>query len=686
MLKWSVCSGSSPVVPQEGVEESDDGGEDIEEENVGTVSGWPRRYHGSDPLAATCRGKLQSKRAKLNVEINKALMLRSGAENLYKVSVDAKTRENVSLELRFVNSSLQLLKEKLAELNSAVEIYQDQEKEWLGMPMIPLGLKETTELDPGEAIKTFIESHYYEDGEDYEDQVTELGNLRQAMRTPTRDSHGISLLFQYYNQLHFLERRFFTQDSDSCRLFFQWYDSLTGIPSTQTTVAYEKACILFNIGALYTQIGARQDRTTETGLDSAVDSFMRAAGAFEFIKESFNNAPSSDLGTHCLRVVVQLMLGQARECLLEKTVLGEVEGLDQVMEVSQEAAHVSATYDEVVRSAEDTGVKEVLPCAWLCLLRVKREHYRAMADYYVAYGLAKHQGEISLKTAETFQFLFDLEDLSGTTKPTLPKTEKQRNHLGKAHLREALLAHEEALRINRMCQEMKRKEPLQRVLNKSHEKSLTLYEDLEEEDDFEELLEPPPVLPSTKFQLSLSFPSSSSPPSTDIFHCLGPESVFSAKHHWTPPRTAVLRLKAGEGYGLSVRGAAPVVVAGVEQGSLAEVAGVRQGDYVVKVGESDVKWATHDEVVDKIRESGRSLIITVVTPLKAWVSNRRGNSIKSCLAIPSTTIGLFSTTTSRCSFSSGSSSISSDSVSGDLSIPRTKKRSWSLLKMKNKEK
>ena len=138
------------------------------------------------------------------------------------MSVDPKTRENVSLELRFVNSSLQLLKEKLAELNSAVEIYQDQEREWLGMPMIPLGLKETTELDPRDAIKNFIESHYHEEGEDYEDHLAELVDLRQAMRTPTRDSHGISLLFQYYNQLHFLERRFFTQDSSSCRLFFQW--------------------------------------------------------------------------------------------------------------------------------------------------------------------------------------------------------------------------------------------------------------------------------------------------------------------------------------------------------------------------------------------------------------------------------------------------------------------------------
>ena len=42
---------------------------------------------------------------------------------------------------RFVNSSLQLLKEQLAELNSSMEIYQNRED--VVMPMIPLGLKET---------------------------------------------------------------------------------------------------------------------------------------------------------------------------------------------------------------------------------------------------------------------------------------------------------------------------------------------------------------------------------------------------------------------------------------------------------------------------------------------------------------------------------------------------------------
>lgn len=102
---------------------------------------------GSDPRAATCRGKLQSKRSKLNMEINKELRLRHGAENLYRATSDPKTKETVSLELRFVNSNLQLLKEQLAELNSSMELYQMKAKEEVLMPMIPLGLKETKEID-----------------------------------------------------------------------------------------------------------------------------------------------------------------------------------------------------------------------------------------------------------------------------------------------------------------------------------------------------------------------------------------------------------------------------------------------------------------------------------------------------------------------------------------------------------
>lgn len=59
---------------------------------------------------------------------------------------------------------------------------------------------------------------------------------------------------------------------------FRRYDSLTGVPSVQRALAFEKGSVLFNIGALHTQIGARQDRSTMTGVQNAIDAFQGAAG------------------------------------------------------------------------------------------------------------------------------------------------------------------------------------------------------------------------------------------------------------------------------------------------------------------------------------------------------------------------------------------------------------------------
>lgn len=68
-------------------------------------------------------------------------------------------------------------------------------------------------------------------------------------------------------------------------------------------------------------MAAKQDRKSEKGLDAAVDSFLRAAGIFKHIYETFTNAPSIDLKSDFLEVLVALMLAQARECLYEKLLL-----------------------------------------------------------------------------------------------------------------------------------------------------------------------------------------------------------------------------------------------------------------------------------------------------------------------------------------------------------------------------
>ena len=142
---------------------------------------------------------------------------------------------------------------------------------------------------------------------------------------------------------------------------------------------------------------------------------------------------------------------------------------------------------------------------------------------------------------------------------------------GKAHLKEALLQHEEALRVNRMCRELRKKDSLHDVLRHCHDRCLDKYADVDDEDDFTEALEVPPILPGTTYQLTLAYPDFSRHKVADLFRCLGPVAVFSAKHHWSAPRTVQLRKKDDEGYGFSVRGDAPVIVAAVEHNSLADV-------------------------------------------------------------------------------------------------------------------
>lgn len=185
------------------------------------------------------------------------------------------------------------------------------------MPMIPLGLKETKELNFMEPFADFILEHYSETPDGYADAIADIVDIRQAARTPNRDAHGLQLLFRYYNLLYFVERRFFPPDR-TLGIYFEWYDSLTGVPSCQRTVAFEKACVLFNLGSVYTQIATRQDRGAASGLDAAVENYLRAAGVFRHILETFSNAPSMDLKPQVLQIIVALMLAQARECLFEK--------------------------------------------------------------------------------------------------------------------------------------------------------------------------------------------------------------------------------------------------------------------------------------------------------------------------------------------------------------------------------
>uniref|UniRef100_A0A3Q3JM47 Rhophilin, Rho GTPase binding protein 1 n=1 Tax=Monopterus albus TaxID=43700 RepID=A0A3Q3JM47_MONAL len=554
-----------------------------------------RSAKGCDPFAQTQRSKLQHRRACINQQINKEMRMRAGAENLFRATTNNKVKEMVALELSFVNSNLQLLKEELEDLNSNMEVYQP-DSDAVSVPLIPLGLKETKEVDFTVSIQDFIYERYREDGSLYDKEIKELMELRQAMCTPSRNQAGLELLMEYYNQLYYLDQRFFLPHRN-LGVHFHWYDSLTGVPSCQRALAFEKGSVLFNIGALYTQIGARQDRSATAGIDRAIDALQQAAGAFNYLKENFFNAPSLDMSGPSLCMLVRLMMAQVQECVFERVTLTtqDTDFASQLC-LAQEAARVSDMYLLVQQAMTQPLMKDYVPFSWASMIQVKSEHFRALSHFYAA--------------AAFLQFYVSTPAVPSLSQ-ALRDPEKRRK-LGKAHLRCAVIRHEEAMRVHGLCKILRKMDILQDVLFLTHRRSLDKYSELDREDDFDETAEAPAIQSQTHQKPEITAPKFSTVQVTDIFHRLGPLSVFCARTHWGPVRVICLQRREG-GLGLTLRGDSPVLVAGVVPGGCAAEAGLREGDYIVAVDGHDCKWGKHGEVVHLLKSCSDRLKLSVVT-------------------------------------------------------------------------
>ncbi|XP_059210521.1 rhophilin-2 [Centropristis striata] len=557
---------------------------------------------GCNPFAQTGRSKLQNKRASLNQQIIKQMRMRAGAENLLKATSNNKVKEMVMLELSYVNSNLQLLMGQLEGLNSSVEVYQNTQ-ETANIPLIALGLKETKDIDFSTFFKDFILEHYSEDGNSFEDEIADLMDLRQACKTPSRDEAGVELLAKYSSHLPLMESRFFAPNRQT-GIFFTWYDSFTGVPVCQQNLSLEKASILFNMAALYSQIGTRSDRQTIAGLEEAISSFQKSAGILNQLKETYTHTPSYDMSPAMLSMLIRMMLAQAQECLFEKTALPGIRNqFHSLMKMAQEAAKVSEIYDQVHQSMIQTPIKDHVPFFWSTMSQVKTNHYRSMAHYFVASALLDHQLGLSDDEDQQEKTLSQVYDRlpEGRSALDILKKKEERERIGKAHIRRAILGHEEALRIYGLCHHLNQLEILEDILRASHQRSLNKYSENENEEEFTDYTEAPDIISKTEHKAEMEFPTTTKVKVTDFFQRLGPLSVFSAKQRWTAPRTIQLRPEDRD-LGFTLKGESPVQVVSLDPLCPAAADGLKEGDYIVVVGDTDCKWMGVSDVMRLLKD------------------------------------------------------------------------------------
>lgn len=102
---------------------------------------------------------------------------------------------------------------------------------------------------------------------------------------------------------------------------FSWKDPYTDTILSGPDINIELFCILYNIGALHSQLGALRDRASEDGMKMACSHFQCAAWAFQHIFDQIPQIHSLDGSSDLLLLMNSICFAQAQECVLEKSML-----------------------------------------------------------------------------------------------------------------------------------------------------------------------------------------------------------------------------------------------------------------------------------------------------------------------------------------------------------------------------
>nr|XP_040146116.1 tyrosine-protein phosphatase non-receptor type 23 isoform X4 [Ictidomys tridecemlineatus] len=228
----------------------------------------------------------------------------------------------------------------------------------------------------------FVLKNYGENPEAYNEELKKLELLRQnAVRVP-RDFEGCSVLRKYLGQLHYLQSRVPMGSGQEAAVPVTWTEIFSGKSVAHEDIKYEQACILYNLGALHSMLGAMDKRVSEEGMKVSCTHFQCAAGAFAYLREHFTQAYSVDMSRQILTLNVNLMLGQAQECLLEKSMLDNRKSFL----VARISAQVVDYYKEACRALENPDTASLLGRIqkdWKKLVQMKIYYFAAVAHLHM---------------------------------------------------------------------------------------------------------------------------------------------------------------------------------------------------------------------------------------------------------------------------------------------------------------
>ncbi|CAE6515484.1 unnamed protein product [Rhizoctonia solani] len=151
-------------------------------------------------------------------------------------------------------------------------------------------------------------------------------------------------------------------------------------------LTFERACVLFNLAALYSQLGTAAGRSTTESIKIVAAHFQNAAGVLQYLSKEVISTLASSLGQAApvpsellepsLKSLEYLMLAQAQECYWQKASMENYKDGTLAKLAKQVAVH----YESAI-SAAATVSPSSFPQEWVNHLTLKKHHFEGVAQY-----------------------------------------------------------------------------------------------------------------------------------------------------------------------------------------------------------------------------------------------------------------------------------------------------------------
>ncbi|EGD72559.1 hypothetical protein PTSG_00583 [Salpingoeca rosetta] len=265
------------------------------------------------------------------------------------------------------------------------------------MAFVSVNPKKAQHVSFVEPLAKFVSREYQQDPATLKEPVKELSELRDSciVKAPEKHDSGLKAVMKYYGRLTALTRRFPFKTSEPWDgilpspivLKFSWEDSqASSVFGGKKIVAledinFEMINVLYNMGAVHSQIGAMANISSDAGLKHASVNFQSAAVCFKNVAAQvhkyYTKPPSSDLQPMFLNALSFLMLAQSQEmywrkCVVERKSNGTIAKL---------AKQTSSFYADAYRNLVASGVADK---TWLAATQAKTAYYEADAQYRIA--------------------------------------------------------------------------------------------------------------------------------------------------------------------------------------------------------------------------------------------------------------------------------------------------------------